>query len=68
MFRTVFKSDPMDGAEGRRYRHIVLERGGSQDEMKTLVDFLGREPQTDAFYEELGLAPGLLVETSEIVV
>jgi hypothetical protein len=23
--------------------------------MKTLVEFLGREPKTDAFYEELGL-------------
>ena len=45
----------MNPKEGRRYRHSVLEKGGSQDEMKTLVDFLGREPKTDAFYEELGL-------------
>jgi metallopeptidase MepB len=45
----------MNPNEGRRYRHSVLEKGGSQDEMKTLVDFLGREPKTDAFYEELGL-------------
>ncbi|KAL1987257.1 hypothetical protein VTN96DRAFT_4285 [Rasamsonia emersonii] len=56
MFYTVFKSDPMNGKEGRRYRHVVLEKGGSQDEMKTLTEFLGREPKTDAFYEELGLA------------
>ena len=55
MYYTVFKSNPMNGVEGRRYRHTVLERGGSQDEMKTLVDFLGREPKADAFYEELGL-------------
>jgi metallopeptidase MepB len=55
MFYTVFKADPMNRKEGRRYRHSVLEKGGSQDEMKTLVDFLGREPKTDAFYEELGL-------------
>lgn len=58
MFYTVFKKDPMDPKEGRRYRHTVLERGGSQDEMKTLIDFLGREPKTDAFYEELGLTKG----------
>jgi metallopeptidase MepB len=32
------------------------EKGGSQDEMKMLTDFLGREPKTDAFYKELGLA------------
>ena len=56
MFYSVFKADPMNAKEGRRYRHTVLEKGGSQDEMKTLVEFLGREPKMDAFYEELGLA------------
>jgi metallopeptidase MepB len=56
MFYTVFKDDPMNPAAGRRYRYGVLEKGGSQDEMKTLTDFLGREPKTDAFYKELGLA------------
>lgn len=55
MFYTVFKADPMNPTEGRRYRHAVLEKGGSQDEMKTLKDFLGREPKSDAFYEDLGL-------------
>jgi metallopeptidase MepB len=55
MFYTVFKADPMNAQQGRRYRHTLLEKGGSQDEMKTLVDFLGREPKPDAFYEELGL-------------
>ncbi|KAI1168378.1 Metalloprotease [Nemania serpens] len=55
MFHTSFKKDPMNGKEGRRYRHTVLERGGSQDEMETLKQFLGRAPSTDAFYAELGL-------------
>lgn len=55
MFYTAFKTDPMSSREGRRYRHTVLERGGSQDEMKTLIEFLGREPDTNAFYRELGL-------------
>jgi len=36
---------------------MVLEKGGSQDEMKTLEDFLGRPPSTEAFYRELGLKP-----------
>ncbi|RMX88424.1 hypothetical protein D0868_14822 [Hortaea werneckii] len=44
MFYSVFKKDPMNGKEGRRYRHTVLEKGGSQDEMETLKEFLGREP------------------------
>lgn len=34
---------------------MVLEKGGSQDEMKTLEDFLGRRSSTEAFYRELGL-------------
>ena len=55
MFYSVFKKNPMDGKEGRRYRHTVLEKGGSQDEMKTLEEFLGRKPNTDAFYKEMGL-------------
>ncbi|KLU84773.1 metallopeptidase MepB [Magnaporthiopsis poae ATCC 64411] len=55
MFYSVFRKDPMDGKEGRRYRHTVLEKGGSQEEMETLKQFLGREPSTEAFYQELGL-------------
>ena len=56
MFHSVFKKDPMDGKEGRRYRHTVLEKGGSQDEMVTLEQFLGRKPSTEAFYKELGIS------------
>ncbi|CAI4214917.1 unnamed protein product [Parascedosporium putredinis] len=55
MFYSVFEKDPMAGKEGRRYRHTVLERGGSQDEMKTLEQFLGRKPSPEAFYKELGI-------------
>lgn len=55
MFVSVFKAKPMDGVQGRRYRHTVLERGGSQDEMRTLEQFLGRKPSGEAFYEELGI-------------
>lgn len=45
----------MNAKEGRRYRHTVLEKGGSQEEMTTLEQFLGRKPRTEAFYRELGL-------------
>ena len=55
MFFSVFEKDPMNGQEGRRYRHTVLERGGSQEEMKSLEEFLGRKPSSEAFYKELGL-------------
>lgn len=56
MFYTVFRADPMNPAAGRRYRYSVLEKGGSRDEMASLTEFLGREPKTDAFYEDMGLA------------
>lgn len=55
MFDKAFKLDPMNAKEGRRYRQMVLEKGGSQPEMRTLVEFLGRQPKTDAFYKALGL-------------
>ncbi|KAK9418427.1 putative Peptidase M3A/M3B catalytic domain-containing protein [Seiridium unicorne] len=55
MFYSHFKKNPMDKKEGRRYRHTVLERGGSQDEMVTLEQFLGRQPSSEAFYRELGV-------------
>lgn len=56
MFHSFFKENPMDKEQGRRYRKIVLERGGSVDEMEFLTEFLGREPSTEPFYRELGLA------------
>ena len=56
IFYSIFKHDHMNSKEGLRYRYTVLEKGGSQDEMKTVSDFLGREPKTEAFYKELGLA------------
>ncbi|KFY34902.1 hypothetical protein V494_06375 [Pseudogymnoascus sp. VKM F-4513 (FW-928)] len=55
MFDTVFKKDPLDDKAGRRYRKLVLEKGGSQDEMETLAQFLGRKPKSEAFYKSLGL-------------
>ena len=57
MFYTAFKANPMDPAVGRKYRHEVLEKGGSQDELVTLTQFLGRPPNSDAFYEDLGIKP-----------
>lgn len=55
MYQSFFKKNPMDKAEGRRYRKTILERGGSFDEMEALKEFLGREPNTESFYREQGL-------------
>lgn len=55
MFDSVFKQNPLDDKAGRRYRHMVLEKGGSQEEMVTITEFLGREPSFLAFHKSLGL-------------
>lgn len=55
MFDSVFKKSPMDKIQGRRYRHCVLEHGGSRDEVESLTEFLGREPNSEAFSEAIGL-------------
>jgi len=54
MFHTAFKKDPVNKEQGLRYRRKVLEKGSSREPMDLLEDFLGRKPNTDAFYEELG--------------
>ncbi|KAJ6264261.1 Saccharolysin [Drechslerella dactyloides] len=55
MYYTGFKKNPMDPENGRKYRHEVLEKGGSRDEMESLKAFLGREPNSEAFFRELGI-------------
>lgn len=40
---------------GKRYVDTVLSRGGSADPNELLRDFLGREPNDQAFFEDMGL-------------
>ena len=47
----------LDPKAGAYYRDKILARGGSMDEMDMLKDYLGREPQLDAFLRHLGLEP-----------
>lgn len=55
MFYSAFAGDLTNRAEGRRYWTVLLEKGGSQDEMKTLKEFLGRDPSIEPFYKDLAL-------------
>jgi metallopeptidase MepB len=64
MFYTVFKKDPMNKEQGMRYRQTVLEKGGSVDPMILLENFLGRKPNTDAFFKELEL--GTVSQSNEL--
>ncbi|KAH8104630.1 metallopeptidase MepB [Cristinia sonorae] len=53
MYATVFKADPLDPARGQKYREKILRVGGSRDDIDSLKDFLGREPNSDAFINEI---------------
>jgi Zn-dependent oligopeptidases len=58
MFTRFEQAGVFDRATGLEYREKILERGGSVDGDVLVRDFLGREPNTDAFLRELGLDPG----------
>ncbi|KAH7103196.1 Metalloprotease [Auriculariales sp. MPI-PUGE-AT-0066] len=53
MFAQVFKEDPMSPAAGAKYRREILNPGGSRDEIDSLKAFLGREPNANAFIEQI---------------
>ncbi|KAM5364232.1 hypothetical protein ACJZ2D_011610 [Fusarium nematophilum] len=55
---SAFKANPMDKAVGLKYRSLVLQPGGSQPELKSLTNFLGREPNDEAYYSEVSSSPG----------
>jgi len=53
---SVFRAEGVLDAEvGRRYRREILASGGSRDAIDSLRAFLGREPNSAAFLERLGL-------------
>ena len=55
MFSVFEKNGVMDVNTGLIYRDIILANGGSRDELKMVVEFLGREPNQDAFFRSIGL-------------
>lgn len=51
-FESAGVTNPGVGAD---YRRKILEAGGSKDGMQLLEDFLGREPNNEAFLRKLGI-------------
>lgn len=49
------KQNGMTPAIGARYRDLVIGKGGSKHPRELLVDFLGREPNSDAFFRDMGI-------------
>ena len=46
----------MDHDVGMKYRRCVLQPGGSQPESISLRNFLGRDPNEEAYHRELEAA------------
>ncbi|HWS60450.1 MAG TPA: M3 family metallopeptidase [Flavobacterium sp.] len=55
MFSVFKKNGVMDAATGIKYRKEVLEKGSTIEEIDMVEKFLGREPNSDAFLESLGI-------------
>jgi thimet oligopeptidase len=55
IFSVFEKNGVMDPATGEKYRKEILEVAGSRYEMDMLRQFLGREPNADAFMKSIGL-------------
>ncbi len=55
IFSVFEKNGVMDAKTGERYRKEILEVAASEEEMDMLRNFLGREPNSEAFMKSLGL-------------
>jgi len=51
--RTAFAADKLDAAVGKRYRDLVLGQGAQKPAPELVKDFLGRESNSEAFFEDL---------------
>jgi thimet oligopeptidase len=50
---TPFKDDMLDPKVGARFRDDVLSQGGQMEERDMVRNFLGREPNSEAFFAEI---------------
>jgi thimet oligopeptidase len=51
--RTAFGNDKLDAKVGQRWRDIVLANGGQKPPQQLVREFLGRESNSKAFFDEL---------------
>lgn len=55
VFAQIEKEGLLNPKAGKRYLDEILGRGGSKDPNEMLRDYLGREPNTEAFFKKIGL-------------
>lgn len=54
VFEKIKEEGLLNPQAGKKYVDAILGNGGSKDANDMLKDFLGREPQPDAFYKKMG--------------
>ena len=54
MFNHIKKQGLLNNEIGRKYIEHVIGKGGSSEPEKLLLDFLGRQPDMEAFFEDFG--------------
>jgi Zn-dependent oligopeptidase len=55
MFTEFERTGLLNEETGQRYRNTILERGNMQEPITLVRDFLGRKPNSEAFYRKLGI-------------
>jgi thimet oligopeptidase len=55
MFSVFEKTGVLNPLTGKKYRDVILAKGGSSDEFQLVKQFLGREPNQEAFLKSLGV-------------
>ncbi len=55
VFAEIKKYGLLNPVIGQKYKDCIIGKGGSKDPNELLVDFLGREPNSDAFFKKMNL-------------
>ena len=55
MFSVFEKEGILNPDVGMKYRKIILEKGGTVDPLDLVKEFLGREPNSEAFLRSMGI-------------
>ncbi len=55
IFAEIKKYGLLNPVIGQKYKDCIIGKGGSKDPNELLVDFLGREPNSNAFFKKMGL-------------
>ena len=57
MFQRFKEMGMLNPEAGMYYRDKIISRGGTQDGLDLIKDYLGREPDMSAYLRNLGLEP-----------